>query len=262
MIKKVYTLLMLFICSMAISQKLTPTLVSSSMLLCDTFIGFDTLGDYYFIKDNEFTKKSSLQTWNYKNVALGKITSVDIINPLQIVLFYEHFNTAILLDNQLNEIQKIDFSRLDVPIMTSNVSLSGRNQLWIYNTINQKLGLFDTTKNSVNEFAIPVQGTIKHSQSDFNNFYWIDDLNNCYSCTIFGKTTLLCNVPAYDNIQIIDKERLLFSVNNKLYLLNYVKKSIFEIEIVENSFDNFYYKEQILAIFTDQEIKNFKITLP
>ena len=200
--------------------------------------------------------------WFYKNVVLGKITAVDIINPLQIVLFYEQFNTVILLDNQLNEIQKINFSRLEVPIMTSNVSFSGRNQLWIYNTINQKLGLFDTTKNTINEFAIPVQGTIKHSQSDFNNFYWIDDFNNCYSCTIFGKTTLLCNVPAYDHIQIIDKERLLFSVNNKLYILNYIKKSIFEIEIVENSFDNFYYKDQILAIFTDQEIKNFKITLP
>jgi hypothetical protein len=30
-------------------------------------------------------------------------------NPLNIVLFYENFNVVILLDNQLNETQKINF---------------------------------------------------------------------------------------------------------------------------------------------------------
>ncbi|MGV9004600.1 hypothetical protein [Flavobacterium sp.] len=262
MIRKVYTIVFLLVCFIGESQKLSSTLLSANSVLCETYVGFDTLGDNYFITDNVFIKKSSSQTWNYKNVVLGKITSVDIINPLQIVLFYEDFNTAILLDNQLNEVQKINFSSLEIPIIASNVKLSGRNKLWVFNTINQKLGLFDTTKNTNSEFPIPVQGTIVQTQSDFNTFYWIDDLNNCYSCSIFGTVTLLCNVPAFDTIQIIDKERILFSVTNKLYLLNYAKKSIFEIEIVENSFKKFYYKDQILAIFTDQEIKKFKINLP
>ena len=40
-----------------------------------------------------------------------KIKKVDLINPLKVTLFYEEFNTVVLLDNQMNEIQKIDFSK-------------------------------------------------------------------------------------------------------------------------------------------------------
>lgn len=262
MIKKVFFFILSLISITGFAQKLNTTLIDSNSLVCDTYIGFDTLGDYYFIKDNVFTKKSKLQLWQYKNITLGKITSVDIINPLQIVLFYEQFNTIILLDNQLNVVQKLDLSLLNNSLIAANVSLSGRNQLWVYNSSNQKLGLYDYNKNTLTEFPIPIQGTIKHTQSDFNSFIWIDNLNNCYSSDIFGKINLLCTVPAYDKIQIIDNERIIFSITHKLYLLNYVKKSIIEIEIVENSFENFYYKEQNLAIFTNQQIKNYKIILP
>lgn len=260
--KKIFILLIILLTSVANSQKLTTEFIGSFDLVCDKYIGFDTLGDFYFIKDNVFTKNSKTKKWEYKNVALGKISSVDIMNPLQIILFYEPFNTVILLDNQLNEVQRIEFSKLETSIIASNVALSSRNKLWVYNTINQRLGLFNFLKNTINEFPIPVQGTIKYSQTNFNLFYWIDDINNWYSCDIFGKTTLIANIPAYDFIQIIDNERLLFSKENKLFLLNNTTKTIIEIEIVENSFENFYYKDQNLAIFTDQQIRNYKIKLP
>jgi hypothetical protein len=262
MIKRTTLLIFFFIFNFCTSQKLTTSLESSFKVNYDNFLGFDTMNNFYFTKDNVIIKKSKNQKWEYKNIALGKITSVDIINPLQIVLFYEAFNTAILLDNQLNEVQKIEFTKINSSIIASNVALSSRNQLWFYNTINQKLGLLSFLKNSISEFPVPVQGTIKFVQSDFNTFYWIDEINNWYSCNIFGKTDLISNLPAYDKIQIIDSERILFSKDNSLYLLNKTSKSIFEIEIVENSLENFYYKDQILSIFTNQQIKNFKIKLP
>jgi hypothetical protein len=47
-----------------------------------------------------------------------------------------------------------------------------------------------------------------------------------------------------------------------MYCLNNITKTVYKIEIVEKSLQNFYYKDQILAIFTNQEIKNFKLKLP
>jgi len=38
--------------------------------------------------------------------------------------------------------------------------------------------------------------------------------------------------------------------------------TISPIENVEKSFKNFYYKDQILSIFTNQGISNYKITIP
>ena len=76
----------------------------------DEFIGYDSFGFYYTLKNDVFSKINQRETLEYKNISLGKITKVDLQNPLKIVLFYEDFNTAVTLDNQLNETQKINFS--------------------------------------------------------------------------------------------------------------------------------------------------------
>lgn len=262
MIKKVLPILFLFVCAHGMSQKLTTSLSNSIPLVANSFVGFDTMGDYYFIKDNVFTKKNALQTWQYKNVALGKITAVDIINPLKIVVFYENFNTCVLLDAQLNEILQKNFSIALKETLVSNIGLASNNRLWLFNSLTNTILLYDYTTNTNQTVGQALTQKIVYAQTNFNTFYWIDELNNLYSCDVFGKVTLLCTVPAYDKIQILDNDRLLFSANNSLYLLNNISKSIFQIEIVENSFENFYCKDQNLAIFTNQEITNYKIKIP
>jgi hypothetical protein len=244
------------------NQKLKTAALDTKELENKIYIGFDGLGNNYYIKDNVFTKQNESQIWEYKNVALGRITSVDYINPLKIVVFYEDFNTIISLDNQLNEIQKLNLFDIDNTIFASKIGMASQDQFWIYNSLTQQIMLFDYLKNTSKTIGNPIQEAIKYTQSDFNNFYWIDEINNWYSIDIFGKVTLLANIPPFEKIQIIDAEKLLFSRENILYCLNNVTKVIYEIEIVEKSFQNYYYKDQILAIFTNQQIKNFKLKLP
>ena len=255
---------LVFCCTLGFCQstKLKTTALDTKQLEDKTYIGFDGLGNNYYIKDNVFSKQNDNQVWEYKNVALGKISSVDFVNPLKIVVFYEDFNTIITLDNQLNEIQKFNIFDIDNTIFASKVGLASQNQFWIYNSLTQQIMLFDYLKNTSKIIGNPIQESIKYTQSDFNNFYWIDEINNWYSITIYGKVTLLANIPPFEHIQIIDNEKLLFSRNNILYSLNNQTKVVHEIEIVENSFQNYYYKDQILAIFTNQQIKNYKIKLP
>ena len=69
-------------------------------------------------------------------------------------------------------------------------------------------------------------------------------------------------VPSFDKIQIIDDEKLLYVKDGSIFYMNNKSNSILKIEIVEKSFENFYYKDQILAIFTNQLITNYKIKLP
>ena len=262
MIKNTLGLLCLFFWQFGTCQTANSAAIASFPLVCDSYIGFDILGNSYYIKENALYKKSDSKLWNYKNISLGKIMSVDIINPLQIVIFYEDFNTTVLLDNQLNEIQKINFARLENPIMASEVRLSGRNQLWFFNTTTQKIGLFNYSKNNSTEFTTPIQGSLKCTSSDFNSFYWIDELNNSYSISIYGQISFLGKIPVFNTVQFIDSKKLLFSIDNKICVFDFTTKSTVELKIVENSFNNFYFKDQILAIFTDQQITNFKIKLP
>jgi len=245
------------------NQKLIPTVLISKPLIAEIFIGFDGLGNYYYINNSVFTKQNNSKIWEYKNVAYGKITAVDIINPLKIVLFYENFNVIITLDNQLNEIQKINLSDgNNNAIIASRIGMASKNQFWIFNTLNQQIGLFDYLKNTYNPLGQPIQETIKFSQSDFNYFSWIDSKNRLYSCDIFGKINYITTVPQFDTFQIIDNNNFIFSKDKKLFVKNEITQTISEIQIVEKSFKNFYYKDQILAIFTNQVITNYKITIP
>ena len=258
--------LFLFLCSQTVcfcqNQKLKTSAIHSEEIENKIYLGFDGLGNNYFIKNNVFIKQNDTQKWEYKNVPLGKITSVDYINPLKIVVFYEDFNTIIILDNQLNEIQKLNLFDIDNTIFASKIGMASLNQFWIYNALTQQILLFNYLNNTFKNIGNPIQESIKYTQSDFNNFYWIDENNNWFSIDIFGKVNLLANIPPWENIQIIDIDRLLFSSNNVLYCLNNKSKVIYEIEIVEKSFQKFYFKDQILAIFTNQQIKNLKLKLP
>ena len=228
----------------------------------DIFVGYDGMGNLYFIKNNIFYKKNKKELWQYKNVSLGKITKVDFQNQLKILLFYENFNTIILLDNQLNETQKINFSENETPIVADAAGIASQNRLWIYNSLTQQIGLFDYLKNTFQSITPSFQGNLKQYESDFNTFRWIDDKLNWYSCDVFGKITTIGKLADYDQIQIISNQEVIFSKNGKLFLKDLKKNSIYNIENVDKSFNNFYYKDQILSIFTNQEITNYKITIP
>lgn len=261
--------LFFIVCSSSIifsqNKKINSTLISSFKPDADDFLGYDSFGYTYQIKNNVFSKIKGNEIFEYKNVALGNITKADLQNPLKIVLYYDDFNTVLLLDNQLNKITEINFSQNTTPIVVTAIGMSAQNQLWIYNALNQQIGLFDYLKNEYRTISTPLTETIKHYQTDFNTFYWIDKNNNWFSCDIFGKTALLGKVSDFDLIEIINPHQYIFSKSNFLYFtdMTYINSgTTYEVEISQKTFDKFCYKDQILSIFTAKQITNYKIVIP
>jgi hypothetical protein len=209
-----------------------------------------------------FAKINSKENFEYKNVALGRITKVDLQNPLKIVLFYENFNTVVTLDNQLNESQKINFSDSAIPIVATAIGIASQNRLWISNSMNQQLGLYDYLNNHYKTISVPFIEPSKIYASDFNYFYWIDTKNNFYNCDLFGKITYTGLIPDFDTISIINESKYIYAKNSILTLKDLEKDKNYAIEISEKSFKKFYYRDQILSIFTNKGITNYKITIP
>lgn len=230
-----------------------------------TFLACDAFEYIYTIENNVFKKSKGSENWEYKNVTLGKITKVDLQNPLKIVLFYEAFNTVILLDNQLNESQKINFLEHPTPINATAVGIASQNQLWVYNNLNQQIGLHDYLKNEYKTISTPQAGKIKNYTSDFNSFIWMDDNGEGYSCSLFGAIENLGKLPVADQLQIISSNQMLYSIDQKITLLTRQKDKSWTstpLQLPEKRFEKFYYQAQILAIFTTEGIYNFKIILP
>ena len=260
--KKLLFLSLLCLITEVNAQQLQVEMLSSEAFRAESFLGTDKFGYRYGIRDNVFFKFQNNEFVEYKNLSLGKIVRVDLQNPLRIILFYENFNTIVMLDNQLNEIQKINFSDNPVQLVVSATGMASRNRVWIYNSLSQQIGLYDYLNNKYASLTQSLRGILKHYESDFNYFQWIDDKYNWYACDIFGKITNLGRVPEFDSIQIINSQLLLFSKNGIIHLSDLKNDKTFTVENVEKTFKSFSYKDQILSIFTSEGITNYKITLP
>ena len=262
---KNFILIFLFLtCVTAFSQeqKLLVSRYETVDLVVDKFVGIDKFGFQYFIKNNVLFKQKNGQSLEYKNLSLGKISKVDLQNPLKLLLFYEDFNTIVTLDNQLNETQRVNFSEHPTPIIVSATGIASQNRFWIYNSLTQQLGLYDYLKNTLQPLASPFQENLKYYDSDFNYFQWIDGKGNWNSCDVFGKITTIGKMEAFEHLQFIGDRQLLYSNEGRLYVLDVKNDKKYTLENVEKSFESFYYKDQILSIFTPNGITNYKITIP
>ena len=68
----------------------------------DEIVAIDNFETIYYTIGNILYKKSEDKpTINYSNVQLGFPTTVNAFNPLKINVFYQDFNTILILDNRL-----------------------------------------------------------------------------------------------------------------------------------------------------------------
>src|SRR5215471_5359097 len=75
----------------------------------------DNLGNVYMINQNGQLKKTgpagdSLAIYN-DITHYGKISYVDVTNPLKVLLYYQDFGTVVILDRFLNKVSDIDLRK-------------------------------------------------------------------------------------------------------------------------------------------------------
>lgn len=107
-------------------------------------IGTDIFGAIYTLKNNTLFKNKDNKTVDYQNLAFGDIATVDIINSRRIVIFYLDYNAVVILDNQLNLINKVQFAQA---ILFVNKGIF--NNLWRYNDTQNTLELYDYKSKTV-----------------------------------------------------------------------------------------------------------------
>jgi len=262
--KKTLFLIAFFWCLLASAQNGTLNIskINSVAFQADAFLGYDKFGFWYYVTNNVLIKQNERVSVEYKNLSLGKISKVDLQNPLKIVVFYETFNTVILLDNQLNETQKISFSEHTIPIVAAAVGISSQNRLWIYNTLSQQIGLYDFQTNDYKPITTPFTGTVKAYVSDFNYFQWIDEQLNRRATDVYGKISDLGKTEPFDQFRIGNEYWYFYSKDNTIFAKDLKNNLIYTVAVAEKTFKSFVSKDQILTIFTTDGITNYKIILP
>jgi hypothetical protein len=102
----------------------------------------DRLGNVYYVDSKNGLNKyepTIKRYTRYADMRNGKITSIDVTNPLRIVVFYEGQSIAKFLDINLTEINSFDIRSNYSDGWISLVGSSNNNGLWMYDNVNRKI---------------------------------------------------------------------------------------------------------------------------
>lgn len=217
----------------------------------------DHLGDEYQIVKNEVVKLSNnRQKRSYKNVLLGTLSSMDVRNPLQIVLFYKNFNSVVLLDNQLSEVAVYNLSDFFPQLDVKTVSSAQKNSVWIFDSLTKRIYLLDLAQMTLNSVSVPLEQEVVVWNSDANFYYWTDN-TSFNRCDRYGKVMTTPISFSFDSIIAIDQNTIFYQQKQKFYVWKVKEQKKEEIIISEDSVERGFLNNQILTIFTKESVYIF-----
>ncbi|TXD85471.1 hypothetical protein ESY86_02365 [Subsaximicrobium wynnwilliamsii] len=211
-------LFLLLFCASCFSQtSIKATFIDATALTADHLIAIDNFGTLYYTKNNIFNQvKANKPALNYSNVQLGIITSVNAFNPLKINIFYQDFNTVVILDNRLAEIYKIDFNTIQPYKNVTHISTGYDNTIWIFNQDLQQLELFDYKTERIRVTTIPVQSNVLDLKSDYNHCWMLTE-KFLYQYSYFGSLISKIKNEGFKAIAVENENCLIQTSDSYLY---------------------------------------------
>ncbi len=102
----------------------------------------DNLGNVYLLLTNGRLKKvsdkgDSIAVFNEVR-RYGKVQTIDVSNPLKVLLYYKEFGTILVLDRFLNIRHTIDLRRLGM-FQVSVIAQSYDNNIWLYDELDSRI---------------------------------------------------------------------------------------------------------------------------
>lgn len=122
-------------------------------------MSIDPLANRYLISDEmQILKyKPDGQFWNrYENNRLGYIGLLDVSNPFVVLVFYPQHQTLVLLDNNMAETGRINFSSIGLGNIRT-AAISDDNNIWVFDEGKRKLVKINNAGRIVQE-GIPYFG--------------------------------------------------------------------------------------------------------
>jgi len=250
--------LLLFFANLLSAQELT--LVSSKSLEVDRFIGVDSYQHLYYINNGVLHKDGDLGKFVFQDFQLGPITSVDMINPLNVVVFYAEVNTVVFLDNRLNETERINFNNLPNFLNISAATNAGNNRLWVFNTDTQQLQLFDYRTNSETIFSQPYEGRLITQVSDFNDCIIVTE-DHLFQINIYGSLLSEKQLSGFEQLTRNGKT-VIGLKENQLSLITEQVVIPIPMELNENPVKELQLTQEFLYIYHGNKLSTFTLTQP
>lgn len=227
-------------------------------LKAERFVGADNFGSIYFIKNRTLHKKSTTEIFEFKDFQLGNMGNVDLLNPLRITVFYPQHQTAVILDNKLNEIRRIPFSMEPPFLNVVNATTAADNRLWTFNENNQQLEAYNFRDKVNFTLSRPIAEKYITHQSNFNFCYVLTE-KKLRVYNVYG--SLINSIPAEDVKKIsLSNDKILVLKKEGLSLLTENLSVETAIKTPDLTIKDLYLSDDFLYIYDGEIIHKMKLT--
>lgn len=197
-----------------------------SVFINSTFFTTDNLGNFYVLRNDVLEKYDTLGNFyrSYNDKKLAGITSVDVSNPLKIVVFYREFSEVILLDNMLTR-QADPIKLLDMDITQPTLVCFSFNGLWVYDRQNRELIQINNERKKIRSTGNLVQILNIDVQPNYmvenNNYLFLNDpALGVFIFDIYGTYYKTVPIKGLKDFKVMEEEIIYFA-GNKLNSYNF-----------------------------------------
>jgi len=188
------------------------------------FIKIDPFGNIYTVRKaqlHKFSPQGEL-LFSYSDKTLGIISSVDVFNPMKIMLFYQDVGMLVFLNEQLAPIND-PISLFDANYFTiSLASYSAANQIHLYDDVNRYLITLDffMREQSKTPINFPSFNPIKMIELEEKSLAMHDPEAGVFLFDAFSTFNKLIPIITTQPIEVTS-ELIYFTNNNEVSIYNY-----------------------------------------
>jgi hypothetical protein len=184
------------------------------------FIHTDNFGNLYVVKDFRITlfDQNGKQLYVFEDYSAGKISHIDVTDPLKIIVYYKDFMVMRLLDKTLSELSSFRLNNIGFD-MVEVVAHTRDRRFWIYNQSDFKLKKIDDTGKIINEselFNVLFREAVSPEKIvEYEGMVYLNDpKNGIYIFDQFG--TFVKKIPIKDirQFQLMQEKLIYFDGTN------------------------------------------------
>ena len=261
---KAFLIFILFTCAPLVAQTLETA--SSEPLEADQFLGYDSYGNVLFIQDMVIRKKGPLGTFEFRDYQLGPISSVDMKNPLNVLVFYEESNVVLFLDNRLNEVERINFNEVQGFPLVTKADNAGNNRIWIFDMNTLQLELYDYRAEQLIPISQPISEPVLDLASDFNYCYVLTE-STIKKYNVYASFLSEVDQEGFSRIYMLNNE-VIGQSDTEIFITKWAEESMeqpfkpVKIPLSENPIKDLQLTQDFLYIYNGLDIQAFSITQP
>ncbi|MBI1837116.1 MAG: hypothetical protein HYR91_07605 [Flavobacteriia bacterium] len=226
----------------------------------------DVLGNVYVTKNDLLQKFDSvgILKFSQSQKSIGKISSIQPINTMKLIVFSEEQQEYCVLDNTLTRIENcVDLSEKDISYASFFVVSAQPDKYWVYDQLNSRFHLVSHGQTGQNQDIENLKGILNSNNFSFvleQNYqlYLVDSLKGVYILDLYG--TLLDFLPERNVLSLSADEKFiyLFRQNDLKIIQKETMKSI-EIKMPEAEILDFKKNGSSFYFKTKTNIKKFKL---